>query len=48
MLLLDNLLKVIAVGRIKINIIIRDKELTLGIYNVALVFEAIISLLLKD
>ena len=48
MLLLGNLLKVITVGRIKINVIIRGKELILGIYNVALVPGAIISLLSED
>ena len=48
MLLLDNLLKVIAVGRMEINIVIEGKELILEIYNVALVPGAIISLLSED
>ena len=48
MLLLGNLLKVIAVGRIKINVIIGGKELILEIYNVVLVPRAIISLLSED
>ena len=41
-------MKVITVGRIKINVIIKDKELILKIYNVALMPEAIISLLSED
>ena len=48
MLLLGNLLKVTTVNKIKINIIIKDKELTLEIYNVALIPKAITSLLLED
>ena len=41
-------MKVIAVGRIEINVVIGDKELILGIYDVALVLGVIISLLLED
>ena len=48
MLSLGNLLKVTAIGKIKINVVIGDKELILGIYNVALIPGAIISLLLED
>ena len=48
MLLLGNLLKVIAVGKMEINIIIRGKELILKIYNIALVPRAITSLLSED
>ena len=47
-LLLDNLLKVIAVGKIKINVVIGGKELILEIYNIAFVFRAITSLLSED
>ena len=48
MLSLGNLLKVTAVGRMEINVVIGDKELTLGIHDVALVPGAITSLLLED
>ena len=48
MLLLGNLLKVITVGRMEINVVIGDKELTLKIHDVALVPRAITSLLSED
>ena len=41
-------MKIIAVGRIEINIVIKGKELILEIYNIALVPGAIISLLSED
>ena len=41
-------MKVIAVSKIKINVVIGGKELILKIYNVALIPGAIISLLSED